>query len=659
MDGRTTKWVAAAAVAVTSTLGLSTGVAWAAPEGRIQQVESADGAVTYVLSAEGLAEGESIDPASVRTTLGGVDAPTTATPVAAEAGPVVARTTMIVLDSSGSMADSNKLTKAQDAAKQYLDTLPADVKAGLVTFADKAAVKVAPTEDRAAVEAAIDGLKATGATALNDAVVLTVDQLGNEGTRNAVLLSDGEDEGSDSSAKAAAKALKKSGVVLDAVSLGTGKQTAQLAAFAKAGNGTVVTATDADELTTAFQEAARTVVTQLAVTAQVPEGVVAGTSEMVAAALVGDVPITDSAVAVISAAGAEPTASASASEYGPVVVAESQPGLFAQPWFIPLVLGLMFVALLAIFALVMGAMDTKNRQQGRVKRRLGEVSAVGAPLAQSQAQVETKLGDSQATRKLVTFADKVADKRDTTALSRKLESAYVPLRPGEWAVVHGLIAIAAALVVTLLSDFNIVAALVGLAAGLLAPWLYLGWRANKRQKDFYAAIPDGMQMLAGSLSAGYSLPQGLDLLARENQGPLGQEIGRALLESRLGLPLEETLEAVAQRMDSEDFHWVVLAIRTHSQVGGNLAEVLNNVAATLRERERLRRQVRSLTAEGRISTWIVGIMPIFLLIFFGIFRRDYIAILIFQPIGWVILAIGFVFYLFGMIWVNKLVKMEV
>ena len=656
MDARTMRWVVA--MAATATLGLGTGVAWAAPEGRIQQVESVDGAVTYVLSADGLAEGQSIDPASVRTTLAGIDAPTTATPVAAEAGPVVARTTMIVLDSSGSMAEFGKLASAQEAAKQYLATLPADVKAGLVTFADKASVEVAPTDDRAAVKAAIDDLKANGATALNDAVALTVDELGKDGSRNALLLSDGEDEGSDTSAKAAAKALKKSGVVLDAVSLGTGKQTAQLAAFAKAGNGSVVTATDAGELTAAFETAARSVVTQLAVTAQVPEGVEPGTSEMVSAALVGDVPITDSAVAVIKA-GPAPTASASADPYGPIEVAETQPSLFEQPWFLPLVLGLLFVALIAIVALAIGALDTKNRQQGRVKRRLEEVSVVGAPVAPSQVQVETKLGDSQATRKLVSFADKVADKRDTTALSRKLESAYVPLRPGEWAVVHGLIAIAAALVATLLSDFNVLITLLALVVGLLAPWMYLTWRADKRRKDFYEAIPDGMQMLAGSLAAGYSLPQGLDLLSKENRGPLGQEISRALLESRLGLPLEETLEAAAQRMDSEDFHWVVLAIRTHSQVGGNLAEVLTNVAATLRERERLRRQVRSLTAEGRISTWIVAILPIFLLVFFTITRRDYIGLLLFQPIGWVILGVGAVFYVVGILWVRKLVNMEV
>ncbi len=237
-------------------LGLNAGVAWAAPEGRIQQVESTDGVVTYILSAEGLAEGETIDPASVSTTLGGVDAPTTAEPVASDA-PTVDRTTMIVLDASGSMGDAEKLIQAQAAAKLYLETLPSDVEAGLVTFSDTAEVAVAPTADRAAVVAGIDALEAGGATALNDAIVLTVDQLGTEGTRNAVVLSDGNDAGSDTSAKKAAKVLAESGVVLDAVSLGTGKQTAQLAKFATAGNGSVVTATDAAELTAAFESAAQ------------------------------------------------------------------------------------------------------------------------------------------------------------------------------------------------------------------------------------------------------------------------------------------------------------------------------------------------------------------------------------------------------------------
>ena len=129
-------------------------------------------------------------------------------------------------------------------------------------------------------------------------------------------------------------------------------------------------------------------------------------------------------------------------------------------------------------------------------------------------------------------------------------------------------------------------------------------------------------MLAGSLSAGYSLPQALDNVSKEAGGTMGLELNRALLESRLGLPIEESLEAVAQRMRSLDFHWTVMAIRINRQVGGNLAEVLTNVAKTVRERERLRRQVQALSAEGVLSGWILALLPIGVALFIAWTNRD-------------------------------------
>ena len=193
-----------AVLAATATLGLGVGMAAAAPEGRIQQVESVDGTVTYVLSADGLAEGETIDPASVRTTLGGIEAPTTASPVAAAEGPVVDRTTMIVLDSSGSMADFGKLDLAKDAARQYVAALPEDVAGRTDHLLRHRRGDGGPHRGSSSNPAGIDALEARGATALNDAVVVTVDALGTEGSRNIVILSDGNDAGSETSAKKAA-----------------------------------------------------------------------------------------------------------------------------------------------------------------------------------------------------------------------------------------------------------------------------------------------------------------------------------------------------------------------------------------------------------------------------------------------------------------------
>lgn len=285
---------------------------------------------------------------------------------------------------------------------------------------------------------------------------------------------------------------------------------------------------------------------------------------------------------------------------------------------------------------------------------------MGPPIGQvTPAEQQTVLGDSTVMRKTVSFADRVAASRNTTNLARKLESADVSLRPGEWAIVHGLIAVLAAALTTLLTNFNLLLAAIAFGLGLLIPWLYLGYRASNRRKAFYAALPDSMQMMAGSLKAGYSLPQALDNVARESGGAFGQEINRALLESRLGLPLEEALEAVAQRMQSKDFHWVVMAIRINRRVGGNLAEVLTTVGETLRERERLRRQVKTLSAEGVLSAWILGLLPFLIALFITWRNPGYLQPMVTTVMGWIMIAIGFVLYVIGVIWLRNTVKMEV
>ena len=654
--GRALRWSTALAAALTVLLvGPGVAPAWAAPDARIQDVQVRQGAVHFVLSAEGLEEGQSIDPASVVVTLDGISAPTQAVTIS-ESEAVPRRTVMLALDSSGSMASNDKLEKAQEAALTYLEGLPADVEAGLIGFADSARVLVRPTTDRARVAEAVQDLEAEGATAMYDAVVLAVDTLGDRGSRNIVLLSDGQDEGSETSASQAARTVRRSGVVLDAVSLGTGKQEAQLAALARAGNGTTVTATDTAELNAAFESAARTVGTQLAVVSEVPEGLSAGTFPLAVTASAGRQTISDSAVAVIRA----PTSEESASAWGPIALPDHGAGLVGSAWFLLLTVVLVFVGLLALAVMAVGALDVKNRRRGRISRRLDEVTIGGAPLvAPAPSAPETVLGDSATVRMAVSLADRVASSRDATAVSRKLEAANLALRPGEWVVVHALIAILAGLLSTLLTNFNMAFSLVAFVLGLVVPWVYLTNRADRRRKSFYEALPDAMQMLAGSLSAGYSLSQALDNVAREAGGPMSEELNRALLESRLGLPLEEGLEAIAQRMQSTDFHWIVMAIRINRQVGGNLAEVLTKVARTIRERERLRRQVRSLSAEGVLSAWVLGILPIAIGAFVALTRPSYLAPLFTTPLGLLMVAMGLVLYVIGLLWMRNLVRMEV
>jgi tight adherence protein B len=206
---------------------------------------------------------------------------------------------------------------------------------------------------------------------------------------------------------------------------------------------------------------------------------------------------------------------------------------------------------------------------------------------------------------------------------------------------------------------DILFTLLFMLGGYLGPRLWLSRRRRRRLKAFASGLADTLQLIAGSLSAGLSLAQSLDTVVREGTEPIAGEFKRVLVESRLGVPMEECLESVALRMDSKDFAWVVMAIRIQREVGGNLAELLTTVAATLREREYLRRQVASLAAEGKISAYILGGMPPAMVLYMLSVRRSYIMPLFTEPMGLMMLAGACLMLGLGGFLMSRIVKVEV
>jgi tight adherence protein B len=165
--------------------------------------------------------------------------------------------------------------------------------------------------------------------------------------------------------------------------------------------------------------------------------------------------------------------------------------------------------------------------------------------------------------------------------------------------------------------------------------------------------------MSGALSAGLSLAQAVDTVVREGSDPIAGEFRRALMEARLGVEIETALEGIAERMESKDFEWVVMAIRIQREVGGNLSELLTTVAATIREREYLERQVLALSAEGRLSVWILGGLPPAFLVYLMLTNRTYLEPLVSTPLGWIMLGGMVVMLVVGIVWMKKLVKVEV
>jgi tight adherence protein B len=211
----------------------------------------------------------------------------------------------------------------------------------------------------------------------------------------------------------------------------------------------------------------------------------------------------------------------------------------------------------------------------------------------------------------------------------------------------------------LLSSGGLLLPLLLLLVGAMGPWLYLGIKKSRRLKAFNGQLAETLQLIAGSLSAGLSLAQGLDTVVREGNEPVAGEFRRALAESRLGVQIEDSLDAIGKRMESADFEWIVMAIRIQREVGGNLAELLLKVAATMRERDYLRRQVKTLSAEGKMSAWILGALPFGIFAYVMTVNPDYMQPMLVSPLGWALLGLAAVLMGVGAFWMSRVVKVDV
>jgi tight adherence protein B len=198
-----------------------------------------------------------------------------------------------------------------------------------------------------------------------------------------------------------------------------------------------------------------------------------------------------------------------------------------------------------------------------------------------------------------------------------------------------------------------------LAGGAVLPRLVLANRVAKRESLFLSQLPDVLQLLSGSLQAGYGFMQAIDTVAKEATPPASTEFSRVLAEARLGMPVEDALNSMAERVGGEDFRWVVLAINIQRQVGGNLAALLSTVAATLREREMVRRQIKVLSAEGRLSAIILVALPFLLAGYISVVNPGYLQTMFDETVGKIMVAGGVVLMGIGIVWMRKIIKIDV
>jgi tight adherence protein B len=295
-----------------------------------------------------------------------------------------------------------------------------------------------------------------------------------------------------------------------------------------------------------------------------------------------------------------------------------------------------------------------GRGEDSLEGRLGVYSsAPEAAPAGDGSLVETGL-----VQKAVDLTSKMAGGGLLDKVEVLLEQANLPLRPAEALFFYG----AGVVLVGLLAILGAPSAPVGVAfAGIVAAVPVVAARAlrTRRLKAFEAQLPDTLNLLAGSLRAGYSFLQCVETVAQETVDPMARELRRALAEARLGRPVEEALGDIATRMQSRDFEWSVMAIRIQREVGGNLAELLQTVSETMVARARMRGEVKALTAEGRISGVIMGLLPVGLGLFMFTAAPDYIHTLFASATGWAMVGASTLMALAGVAWIQKIVKIEI
>lgn len=289
---------------------------------------------------------------------------------------------------------------------------------------------------------------------------------------------------------------------------------------------------------------------------------------------------------------------------------------------------------------------------------------------------QARRGQSEAQRRLATLAAYSAGEPERSvplALRQRgsdwvestrvqLDRAGLALKIHEFVALRVLLALAGFLLVLLIGDATTLAALVGLlagAAGFMLPVLYVRMRIARQVRRFNAQLEEMLSMVSNSLRAGFGLLQALDLAAEQLQPPMSTELHRLLRDTRMGATLEEALAKLSERVGSYDLDVVISAILVQRSVGSNLSEVLDKVAHTIRERVRIKGEINTLTAQKKLSGWIVGLMPVAFVLLMLAVNFDYMSTLFTDPTGRVLLIIAAALDVMGILTIKRIVSVDI
>lgn len=610
----------------------------------VRQVDATDpDAVTVDVIWTG--DRDAVTDATIRE--GGKERDLTASPLPLNHEDVGVETAMVVVvDTSRSMATNGGVRKTQETLRTMIDALEGGEAMGIVGFDTTVETYSEITTDKAQLKEATDELVAPddGKTALWDALrkasslFADVDDL----QANIVLVSDGEDDSSAIDSRAAAADVSRAGAAVFALSYDAQNQApdSALVDLVDRVGGAVIPAPGEEDLAAGLTQVQQSLDQQYRLVFESSGAQGASDLEIT----IGNESVTTTFVSGAVAEGAANLAPPTASKSLIPSFVRGTGGLIA----------VVAVGGLAVVLAVVAIATIASKDDTSLDKMLQTYTEPGA----ADGAEDDGLAQTAFVQRAVELTEELAAKQGALVkVEKKLERADLPLRAAEALFFY----LAGATVVTILFTvlMGLIGLLVGALVGFLVPMAILNFLGARRQKEFNSQLPDMLALLSGSLRAGYSLVQGVDAVSQEVDGPMGRELRRVMTEARLGRELEDALEASAERVQSNDFEWAIMAIRIQREVGGNLSELLMTVADTMIDRERLRRDVSTLTAEGKMSAIILGLMPIGLGGAMYTMNPSYMGALFSNTLGKSIFGAGIVSALIGFAWMKKCITIEV
>ncbi len=563
----------------------------------------------------------------------------------------------LVIDTSGSMDDDGRLTAAKAAAVSFVEQKEPEDFVALITFSDEAQIVTNFVTNADTLIEAINALEPRGATAMFDGIVLATDVfrdagIGDQGRRSMIVLTDGEDQGSVNGVNEAISAVQREDVRTFGVAIESGEfEPVDLEAIATEGGGFFLPTADPEELSSIYgqiqRELNRAIVIRFRSTVTDPTAVEFGIRYgTLQASTQQNVPGFATTTTTLPAT----TTTYQLAVVEPEVVTYDLP-LDLDAVLLLATLGIGGAVALFVFILIGNDGDSASR----FGKRLAAYGRRGG-LAEERRSFLERI---PLLNRFTAAAEEQVRKRGLLgAVNSTLEQGNLPLSAGEAiAAAIGLSAVVALIAGVLTA--NPITAVVVFVLMVLGVFGLINFLGSREKARFEKQLPDTLTLLSTSLRAGYSLLQAIEAVAQEAPNPTAREFGRAIAEARLGRQVTDALTGITQRTQSQDFEWAAMAIDIQREVGGNLAEVLQTVADTMMARNRLRGEIKALTAEGRISAIVLGALPFTIAGFLWSSNPDYLRPLFESSAGLIAIGVGLFLMAGGMLWLRKIVNIEV